>query len=95
MGMLDTLRTWFSPKKRDNFAATYGNGNSQGFAGGAIGRLTASMATWSGAVNTDLDASLVIMRARARQLAQSNEYGRRFLALVATCLLYTSDAADE
>lgn len=85
MGMLDTLRTWFNkPAKRDNYSATYGNGNAAGFAGGSVGRLTASMATWSGAVNMDLDASLVIMRARARQLCQSNEYGRRFLALVAT-----------
>ena len=70
--------------QRDNFSATYGNGNAAGFAGGAVGRLTASMATWSGAINMDLDASLVIMRARARQLAQSNEYGRRFLTMVAT-----------
>jgi lambda family phage portal protein len=86
MGMLDTLKGWIGklPKKRDNYAATYGNGNSNGFAGGAVSRLTASMANWSGAVNLDLDASLVIMRARARQLAQSDEYGRRFLSMVAT-----------
>lgn len=86
MGMLDTLRNWLGakPTKRDNYSATYGNGNSSGFAGGSVGRLSASMATWSGAINTDLDASLIIMRARARQLCQSNEYGRRFLALVAT-----------
>lgn len=84
MGMIDMLRRWFGKTaRRDNYSATYGNGNSIGFAGGAVGRLTASMATWSGAVNADLDVSLAIMRARARQLAQSNEYGRRFLSLVA------------
>lgn len=89
MGLLDTLVRWLGKiSRRDgviptNYAATYGNGNSAGFAGGAVGRLTASMATWSGAVNIDLDASLIIMRARARQLAQSNEYGRRFLSLCA------------
>ena len=40
-----------------------------GFAGAAISRLTSSMANWSGSVNMDLDASLVILRARARALA--------------------------
>ena len=85
MGLIDRVRGFFSkPKKRDNFAATYGNGGSAGFAGGAINRLTASMASWSGAVNADLDASIVVLRARARALAQSNEYGKRFLTLVAT-----------
>jgi lambda family phage portal protein len=93
MALVDHVKRWRNTlaKKlatRDgivptNYAATYGNGNSAGFAGGAVGRLTASMATWSGAVNIDLDASLIIMRARARQLAQSNEYGRRFLSLCA------------
>lgn len=71
------------PASRDNYAATYGNGNAAGFAGGSVGRLTQSMATWSGSVNSDLDGSLVILRARARQLAQSNEYGRRFLSMCA------------
>lgn len=85
MNLIDQVRGWFGkPKKRDNFAATYGNGGGAGFAGGAINRLTASMATWSGAVNSDLDASIVTLRARARALAQSNEYGRRFLSQVAT-----------
>ena len=83
MGLLDAFLRWIKPAARDNYAATYGSGNSAGFAGGAVGRLTASMASWSGAVNADLDASLVIMRARGRQLAANNEYGRRFLTLVA------------
>lgn len=83
MWMPQILRRWLDkPQRRDNYAATYGAGNQQGFAGGVVSRLTASMASWSGAVNYDLDASLVIMRARARQLAQSNEYGRRFLSMV-------------
>jgi lambda family phage portal protein len=87
MGMIDTLRAWFAPKKRAsdaNFAATFGSGAGGGFAGGGVSRLTASLATWSGAVNLDLDGSLVILRARGRQLAQNNEHGRRFLSLVAT-----------
>ena len=83
MGMLDTFLRWIKPARRDNYAATYGTGNAAGFAGGAVGRLTASMASWSGAVNADLDASLVVMRARARQLSANNEYGRRFLTLAA------------
>lgn len=55
---------------------------SGGFAGGAVGRLTASLATWSGSVNADLDGTLVVLRARARALAANNEHGRRFMRLV-------------
>lgn len=88
MNPLNILKRWLGiPARRssnDNFAATFGNGASAGFAGGVVSRLTASMNTWSGALNLDLDSSLIIMRARGRQLAQSNEYGRRFLSLVAT-----------
>lgn len=85
MGMKDWFRGLFSkPARRDPYAGTYGNSNSLAFAGGGIGRLTASLATSSQAINAELDGSLVIMRARARQLCQSNEYGRRFLNLVAT-----------
>lgn len=70
--------------KRDPYAGTYGTGSTAGFAGGAVGRLTASLATWSGSVNADLDGSLPILRARARALAANNEHGRRFLTLVST-----------
>lgn len=76
-----------SQAQRDNYVGTYGHGNNAGFAGGVVGRLTASMATWSGAINTDLDGTLIIMRARARQMCQSNEYGRRFLSLVAANII--------
>lgn len=84
MGMFDWFRRLVGkPARRDNYAGTYGSSNNAAFAGGAVGRLTASMASWSGSVNNDLDGSLTIMRARGRQLGQSNEYGRRFLTLVA------------
>jgi hypothetical protein len=84
MGFFDwARRAWAAPAKRDNYAATYG-GSGAGFAGGSIGRLTASMAQWSGSVNLDLDGSLTIMRARGRALAQNNEYGKRFCNLCAT-----------
>jgi lambda family phage portal protein len=56
---------------------------TSGFAGAEISRLTASLAQWSGAVNADLDAALVILRARARQLCANSEYAKRFLGLVA------------
>ncbi len=72
------------PARRDAYAGTYGAGSGGGFAGGAVNRLTSSLASWSGSVNLDLDASLVIVRARARALAQNNEYGRRFLSQVAS-----------
>jgi len=85
MGFLDWVRGKFGrPAVRDNYAATYGSGAPGGFAGAAVNRLTASLSTWSGAINADLDGSLVVLRARARQLATSNEYGRRFLSLVAS-----------
>lgn len=61
-----------------------------GFAGAAITRLTASMAQWSGAVNADLDNALTILRARARSLCANNEWGRRFLSLVAINLVGAS-----
>jgi lambda family phage portal protein len=70
--------------KRDAYEATYGSGGAHGFAGGAVGRLTSSLANWSGSINADLDASLPILRARARSLAANNEHGKRFLTLVAT-----------
>lgn len=58
-----------------------------GFAGAAVNRLTMSMAQWSGAVNADLDNALVILRSRARSLCANNEWGRRFLSLVAINLI--------
>lgn len=93
MGFFDSLRRLVRGKPGNAaqrlapdtaFSGVYGSGGGGGFAGGAVGRLTASLATWSGSVNTDLDASLSIMRARGRELAQSNEYGKRFLSLVAS-----------
>jgi lambda family phage portal protein len=86
MGFMDWLMGRISApvKRADNFAATYGSSGSAGFAGGHVNRLTASLASWSGAVNADLDASIVVLRARARSLAQSNEYGRRFLSQCAS-----------
>lgn len=53
-----------------------------GFAGAAVGRLSASLATWSGAINSDLDGSIEILRARGRALWANNEYGTRFCTLV-------------
>lgn len=52
------------------------------FAGAAIGRLTASLAQWSGSINSDLDQALVPLRARARRYCSNSEYGKRFLSLV-------------
>lgn len=71
-------------KRADPYAGTYGTGASAGFAGGSIGRLTASLASWSGSINADNDVALPILRARARALAANNEHGKRFLSLVAT-----------
>jgi len=85
MAFFDWVRAKFGrPAARADYSATYGNGAPGGFAGGAVGRLTASLSTWSGALNADLDGSLLILRARARQLAANNEHGRRFLSLVSS-----------
>lgn len=73
----------FKGQRGDPYAGTYGSGGASGFAGGAVGRLTASLASWSGSINADLDTALPILRARARSLAANNEHGRRFLSLVA------------
>lgn len=71
--------------KRDTYVGVYGQGpRSSGFAGGAVNRLTSSLATWSASANSDLDGPLPILRARARALAANNEHGRRFLSLVGT-----------
>ena len=85
MGFFDWVRRALGkPTARDAYAGTYGTGAPGGFAGASINRLTDSLSTWSGGINADLDGSLVILRARARQMAANNEYGRRFLNLVAT-----------
>lgn len=88
MGLLARFRAflgWPASAKRSDSAyeATFGNGGGGGFAGGAINRLTVSLASWSQGVNADLDAVLTVLRARGRQMAQSNGYGRRFLTMVA------------
>ena len=70
----DMRRAW-----TDNFAGI----STAGFAGAGINRLTQSLANWSAGINADLDGNLGILRARARQLCQNNEFGRRFLSLVA------------
>ncbi len=54
------------------------------FMGAQISRLTASLPGYSNSINADLDGSLVILRARARNLCANHEYGRRFLSMVAT-----------
>jgi len=70
--------------RREWWDGVVGVGNGAGFAGGGVDRLSASLAQWSGGINADLDNALPIMRARARQLAQNTEFGRRFLSLVGT-----------
>lgn len=69
--------------QRENLSGFYGMGPRGGYAGGSVGRLTASLATWSGSANSDLDGPLPVLRARARALAGNNEHGKRFLSLVA------------
>lgn len=53
------------------------------FSGAQVSRLTSSWQGYSLAMNADLDNALPILRARARDLEQNHEYGRRFLSMVA------------
>lgn len=77
------LREAFRPKRARSPAGGRVQLRGPAFAGAAIDRLSASLSQVSGAVNADLDGSLVILRARARHLCANNEHGRRFLSLVA------------
>lgn len=74
--MLQTLKRWLRGKPP--------RVRSVPFSGAQIGRLTASLPGFSNSINSDLDGSLVILRARARNLCANHEYGRRFLSMVAT-----------
>lgn len=47
-----------------------------------ISRLFADWPTWSEGPNTEVRMSLVVLRARARNLANNNDYARRFLHLL-------------
>jgi lambda family phage portal protein len=60
---------------------------SSGFAAGSIDRLNAGLSHWSGSINSDLDRSLVILRAGGRRLAANTSHGRRFVNLVKTNLV--------
>lgn len=95
--MFDRLKNWAAARivshaiharvRRDMGKRAWYDGvigtSGAGFAGGGISRLTQSLAQWSGSANSELDGTLVVMRARARQLCANNEHGRRFLSLVA------------
>lgn len=73
------------PIKKRDFAYT-GGGRPMpgGFAGSAIGRLTASSPTFSQSMDWDLYKSLSILRARSRDLTMNNDYGRKFMGMVGT-----------
>lgn len=73
-------------KKNKRDVAYTGNGRPMpgSFAGSAINRLTASMPTFSHSIDWDLLKSLAILRARSRDLTMNNDYGRKFMGMVAT-----------
>lgn len=85
------LREWnmqraIARRQRAQTRSGFGQ-NSGGFAGAAVGRLTASLAQWSGSVNADLDGTIGVLRARARALCANTEFGRRFLTLAANNII--------
>lgn len=54
------------------------------FENGAAQRLNLSWATNSNSIDADLRTSLRSLRARSRDLAQNNDYARKFLSMVST-----------
>lgn len=83
MKLKDLWRKFTGKRNDAPYASLIGSGNNAGFAGGAVNRLTSSLASWSASVNSDLDGHLVILRARSRAMCANNEHGKRFLSLVA------------
>jgi lambda family phage portal protein len=69
--------------KREWWAAMAGAAGATGYAGGAVNRLTQSMAAWSGALNAQNDVSLPALRARARSLVANTDFGKRYVSMVA------------
>lgn len=77
------LREWNEQRALQRAVAVRSrNDLKRNFSGAEVGRLTASMQSWSGSLNADLDSSLVILRARARTLCANADIARRFLSLV-------------
>lgn len=62
----------------------YGGVRRHGFQAGITDRLTAKWTTADETVNMALLKHLRVMRARSRDFARNNEYGRKFFALVRT-----------
>jgi lambda family phage portal protein len=79
------MRLWGKKNKGKREIEFVGGGRpiATGFSGAAIGRLTASMATASQSIDWDLLTSLKILRARSRSLTMNNDYGRKFMGMVA------------
>lgn len=67
--------------------------STRAFAAAQSGRLTASWSTANTSFDYDLRASLEQMRARSRNLAQNNDYARRFLQMCATHIVGPSGFA--
>lgn len=90
------LREWQESRTAAAIAQRQRNSMRRGaqmFAGAAVDRLTAGLLGYSNSINADLDTSLVILRSRARQLAVSNGYGRRFVNLCAQNIVGPSGPA--
>lgn len=54
------------------------------FQGGITSRLTAGFNAYNTSIDTDLQMSLNVLRARSRQLIQNNPYGQKFVRMVAS-----------
>ena len=74
MTLRSRMRGWFSRKPR--------RARNSGFAAADVSRLTASLKSESEFINRTLRYQLRMLRARSRQLAMNNAYGKRFAQMV-------------
>lgn len=79
MGMLDRLAGFFGYSPKSSAASMV---SRVGFAAAELGRLTSSLAGESEYINNTLRYELKRLRARSRQVAQNNPFGRRFAQMV-------------
>ena len=77
------LQRWNEQRRLERALGDRSRRMAREFAGAGITRLTMSLTQSSRAINADLDGSLAILRARARDLCANYDYARRFLSLVA------------
>jgi lambda family phage portal protein len=81
MSMVDALIKSLAPTLPP---VIHSHGSIRSFTAAQISPLTNSWTTNTADINTDLSKQLNILRARSRDTAKNNDYGRKFLSMVKT-----------